>query len=265
MDQERVTDAARAYYDAKKADRNYLIGSESGYVNHHFGIGQGGPEGGAAEIHRLEMAQIEALLDRMEPVATGARVLDAGCGRGGTAFRIAQRFGANVDGVNISAYQVDCARVLASRHGLEDRVRFEVRSYYDLAAFPGTYDHVVTNETTLYARDLERLFRGFRSALKPGGGYTIATWCLNEEQPQATDLVDAIAEHYRGRMHRRADYLSALSSAGFSRCRVDDVTAEAIPYWETRKLWDRRSGIEDAFLEGHRDRKILYLFISATA
>jgi len=55
-----------------------------------------------------------------------------------------------------------------------------------------------------------------------------------------------------------------MQKCGFGAIEVDDLTELAIPYWELRCQWQHRSGVELDFLFGHRERKILYLFISGT-
>jgi hypothetical protein len=55
-----------------------------------------------------------------------------------------------------------------------------------------------------------------------------------------------------------------MAAHGFASIQVDDLTGSAIPYWELRCHWQHRSGVELDFLLGHRERKILYLFITGT-
>ena len=70
--------------------------------------------------------------------------------------------------------------------------------------------------------------------------------------------------HYPGsRMHTKADYLQSLTATNFSIVEFDNLTTEAIPHWEVRSKWERASGIEPAYLEGHKIGKIFYLMVSA--
>ena len=68
------------------------------------------------------------------------RVLDIGCGWGGLALTLA-RAGAQVDGVTLSKEQHDLARARAAAAGLEDRARFSLTDYRDVA---GPYDRIVS-------------------------------------------------------------------------------------------------------------------------
>jgi geranyl diphosphate 2-C-methyltransferase len=268
--QQALTEGVRRYYDRQQSDRNLLLSGDSGIVNHHFGIGDFdrslpledlSQEEIAAQLNRLEMSQIDVLLARMGPVAPGQRVLDAGCGRGGTALSIASRLGASVDAITISPYQQRFAAALAERSGTSERVRFQLMDYLKLDFPDASFDHVLTNESTQYVLDLRDLLAGFARVLRPGGRYTCATWCTNEETQGDNEHAGAIDLHYGTHIHSRADYLDAMRKHGFGAIEVDDLTEQAIPYWELRCQWQHRSGVELDFLLGHRTRKILYLFI----
>ena len=74
-------------------------------------------------------------------LAPGQRVLDIGCGWGGLAMTLAGEYGVDVTGVTLSTEQLDEARKRVSRHGLYDRVRFELRDYRDIA---GSFDRIVS-------------------------------------------------------------------------------------------------------------------------
>lgn len=271
--QQALTAGVRRYYDRQQSDRNLLLSGESGIVNHHFGIGdfdrsvpldELSQEEIAARLHQLEMNQIEVLLGRMGEVLPGQRVLDAGCGRGGTALSIALRTGARVDAITISPYQHGFASALAERRGISDHVRFHRMDYLHLDFPSDCFDHVITNESTQYVLDVRDLVGGFSRVLRPGGRYTCATWCTHEDFDGRNPYVEPINLHYGTHINSRRDYLEALTKHGFTSIEVDDVTELAIPYWELRCQWQHRSGVELEFLRGHQERKILYLFLSGT-
>jgi geranyl diphosphate 2-C-methyltransferase len=280
-EQARLTEAARQFYNRATQrslvedadDRNLLLSGDSGIVNHHFGLGDfdravpletWSQTQIAAEINRLEVAQIGRLAATMAPLTPGSDVLDAGCGRGGTALYLAREFGVRVRGVNVAQEQLAFAEHAAQRAGLAGLVSFHLMDYLHLAFPPATFQHVFTNETTMYVWSLAELFGSFAGVLKPGGRYTLATWCANERTAERSPaLRRAIDAHYGTHMHTREDYLQALAAAGFELLTFEDATAAAVPYWELRSRWSRRSGVEREFLTGHRERHILYLLISA--
>ena len=127
----------------------------------------------------MENRQTELILDALAPLRPDGRVLDAGSGRGGTAFMLHDRFGCHVDGVTLSAYQVEFASRLARERGSAGRVAFHLRNMVRTGFGTGTFDGVVTNETTMYV-DLFEAFKEFSRLLAFGGRYVCITGCYND-------------------------------------------------------------------------------------
>jgi tocopherol O-methyltransferase len=67
-----------------------------------------------------------ALASRAE-LKSGDRVLDAGCGVGGSAIWLARELGAGVVGVNVVPGDIERGRRYARRRNVDDRVRFELQ------------------------------------------------------------------------------------------------------------------------------------------
>lgn len=262
------------YWDTKRDDvLNLRTGSDDGLYHHHFGIGDYDPavldtsedireEAILAEMHRLENEQVRVILDALGPLGPGDRVMDAGCGRGGTSFLIAQHFGCRVEGVNFSPYQVDFARRLAARRGWSDRVGFSCQNMVTTGFPDACFQRVVSNETTMYV-DLDEAFAEFARVLVPGGGYVLTTWSGNDSIVPYAPQIPVIDEHYACHVHRRSTYLQTLLAHDLVPVKVWDFTTEAIPYWELRMHSKHRSGIEEAYLDGHRTAAVNYLVVVA--
>lgn len=274
--QEALTRGTRRFYnDIQVNDRNLALSGGSGVVDHHFGIGVWNvnqidtmtQDEISGAIRQLEEAQARMLISKMKPVGAEDRVLDAGCGRGGTAIRLHEETGARVEGITIAPYQARFAAGEVGRRGYGG-MHFTEMNMLRQAFAPETFDQVVTNETTMYVLNLEKLFGEFRRVLKPGGRYTLATWNINEayrgaEGQTAEKFVNPINDHYGVRMHTDAAYKGALDKTGFDITEDVDLTHLVIPHWVLRTKWERASGVEQPFLEGHRERAILYKMISA--
>ena len=103
------------------------------------------------------------LLDR-----PGLRVLDIGCGWGGTAITLARDYGADVTGITLSEEQLGVARQRAAEAGLGDRVRFELLDYraltgrFDRILSVGMFEHVGINH-------YQSFFDTIRRCLAPDG------------------------------------------------------------------------------------------------
>ncbi len=98
----------------------------------------------------------------------GMRVLDIGCGWGGTALYLAREFGVSVTGITLSERQLEAARGRARAEGLDDRVRFELTDYREAG---GTFDRIVSVGMFEHVgvRFYRAYFRAVRSLLAPDG------------------------------------------------------------------------------------------------
>ncbi|MDQ0994393.1 cyclopropane-fatty-acyl-phospholipid synthase family protein [Streptomyces sp. V3I7] len=265
--------ALKEHWDAKTADEvNLLLGAEDGLYHHHYGIGDFDPavltaapqereERILRELHRMETAQVGLILDELSDLPAGARGMDAGSGRGGTSFMIADRLGHRMDGVNFCGHHIAFAERVAKERGWDDKVGFHFANMVQTPFADGTFDFVVSNETTMYV-DLAELFREITRVLRPGGRYLATTWCRNDTVEDRSTASREIDEHYVCGMHKRSAYFEALAAAGLVPYRVTRHTEEALPYWELRNHSRLRTGVEEPFLQGYREKSLDYLLIA---
>jgi geranyl diphosphate 2-C-methyltransferase len=262
-----------SYWNNEKDPVNLLLGDVDGLYHHHYGIGDydrsvlEGPEDTRddriiTEMHRLETAQAKILLDHFGDISPADRLLDAGCGRGGTSFMAHQRFGCQTDGVSISEQQVEFANDQARQRGVADKVRFHFRNMLDTGFETGSHRGIWNNESTMYV-DLFQLFGEFSRLLEYGGRYVCITGCYNDVTGGRSKAVSRIDEHYICNIHPRSDYFKALAANNLVPIDVIDLTSHTIPYWELRAKSSVATGIEDPFLTAYREGSFHYLLIAA--
>ena len=262
------------YWNKEENPVNIRLGEVDGIYHHHYGIGgvdwsvlQGpdslGESRVIAELHRLETAQADFLLDQLGPIGPEHRILDAGSGRGGTSFMANARFGCGVDGMSISAKQVQFANDRAQGLGVQADVRFHLRNMLDNQFPDGTMQGIWNNESTMYV-DLRSLFAEHARTLAAGGRYVTITGCYNDSYGRLPSrAVSQINAHYICDIHPRSDYFSAMSANGLVPISVVDLTSATIPYWELRAKSRLVTGIEDAFLTSYKEGSFQYLMIAA--
>jgi geranyl diphosphate 2-C-methyltransferase len=263
-----------AYWDNEKDPVNLRLGEVDGFYHHHYGVGEYDPavleapagEGRdkaiIAEMHRLETAQAELVLDCLGEIGPGDLLLDAGCGRGGTSFMANLRFGCQVDAVTISCSQVEFASAQARQRRVADQVRFRFANMLDTGFEAASRQGIWTNETTMYV-DLDELYGEFARLLRFGGRYVCVTGCYNDVTGGRSKAVSQIDQHYTCDIHPRSAYFQALAAHGFVPIAVLDLTAQTIPYWELRAQSPVATGIEEAFLTAYREGSFHYLLIAA--
>lgn len=95
----------------------------------------------------LERAQLakKAHIAAKLSLQPGQKVLDIGCGWGGTALYLNRVAGVEVLGITLSEEQLKLARERAEAAGVSDKVRFELLDYRVLAKrAPGYFDRIVS-------------------------------------------------------------------------------------------------------------------------
>jgi geranyl diphosphate 2-C-methyltransferase len=266
-------ESVAAYWNNEQDPVNIRLGEVDGLFHHHYGLGDydpsvlAGPEETRderviAELHRLETAQADVLLDHLGPRTPNDRLLDGGSGRGGTSIMANRRFGSTVDGVSISQAQVDFANDQAARWGVADRVGFHFRNMLDTGFETGAFAGIWTNETTMYV-DLYELFGEFSRLLSYGGRYVCITGCYNDVTGGRSKAVSQIDERYTCSVHARSEYFKALTANNLVPIDVVDLTPLTIPYWELREKSSVATGVEKSFLAAYREQSFHYLLIAA--
>ncbi len=261
------------YWNHEKDPVNLKLGDVDGTYHHHYGIGDvdpavfSGPEETwekrvIEEMHRLESIQASVLLDHLGAPGRQDRVLDAGCGRGGTSFMAHERFGCGVDGISISREQVAFANEQAHRRGVADDVCFHLKNMLDTGFERGRFTGIWNNESTMYV-ELSLLFAEHSRLLGRGGRYVCITGCYNDTYGLPSRAVSQINAHYICSIHPRSTYFREMAAHRLVPVSVVDLTAATIPYWELRAKSPVATGIEEAFLDAYRSGSFQYLLIAA--
>jgi SAM-dependent methyltransferase len=129
------------------------------------GEGNGGRRQRTAGLEYVNHRTLDVA--REAGLATNPRVLDAGCGFGGTIFHWHQRVGGRYDGLTLSKVQRKIAERQARQRGIADACQFHLRSYD--APLQRVYDAIVAIESLIHSANLNRTILNLASALRPGG------------------------------------------------------------------------------------------------
>ncbi|HEX4790624.1 MAG TPA: geranyl diphosphate 2-C-methyltransferase, partial [Actinospica sp.] len=221
------------YWNVEKDPVNLRLGDVDGLYHHHYGIGavdwsvldtpqDRRDERIIAELHRLESAQANFLLDHLGPIQQQDRLLDSGCGRGGSSIMANERFGCYQDGISISQQQVEFANNQARLREVQDKVRFHFRNMLDTGFDAASFQAIWNNESTMYV-DLNALFSEYARIIKPGGRYVTITGASNDTFGLPSKSVCDINARYICDIHPRSEYFRAMAANGFVPITVVDL------------------------------------------
>jgi SAM-dependent methyltransferase len=117
------------------------------------------------------------------------RVIDAGCGLGGTIFFLHSRLGGQYDGLTLSSVQCARAEREAEKRGISRDCRFRVRSYDGMLddVAPDGADLIVAIESLAHAEDPERTIANLARSLGAGGRLAIVDDVPGDALPEADE------------------------------------------------------------------------------
>jgi len=119
----------------------------------------------------------------IDPVVdSNAKVLDVGCGFGGTSRYLAKKLGANADvtGITLSPMQVKRGTELAKEQGVPN-AKFMVKDALEMDFPDNSFDIVWACESGEHMPDKKKYIDEMMRVLKPGGKFVMATWCQRDD------------------------------------------------------------------------------------
>jgi ubiquinone/menaquinone biosynthesis C-methylase UbiE len=148
------------------------------------------------------------------------RVLDLAAGPGTSALFVAQRFGAQVDGIDYSAEVVREARERAVGRGVADRVRFHQGDAERLPFADDSFDAVICECAFCTFPDKPAAAAEIARVLRPGGRVGLADLTREGELPdELHSLLGWVT--CLGDARPIEDYADYLVAAGFARPFID--------------------------------------------
>ena len=195
---------------------------------------------GAVDFRQAKAAFVHELVrwSGLDQLPAGSRVLDVGCGIGGSARILARDYGLDLLGISISPAQI--ARATALTPASLPHCRFQVMDALDLNLADGSFDAVWSVEACPHMPDKQRYADELLRVLQPGGRLAVADWNRRDPADGAMtrlerwvmrQLLEQWAHPEFASIASLRRNLETSSCAGGMAVTTGDWTAATLPSW----------------------------------
>lgn len=187
------------------------------------------------ESPKIATRQLTEQLALHAEIRKGDRVVDIGCGMGGSSIHLAKHLECLVAGVTISSFQRRWAAWSSRLAGTAGRTQF-VCDDAETIEFPAeSFDVAWSVECTEHLFDKAAFFKKMATWLRPGGKVAICAWLAGDDplsQPQEKLVYEVCEGFFCPSLGSEKDYVNWLTEAGLKVTCVNDWTSRVSRTWE---------------------------------
>lgn len=183
------------------------------------------------QFHVGGLAATKQMADALG-LRVGARVLDIGCGLGGSARFLAANYGCFVTGIDMNESFIDVARLLTQDTALH--ATYEVMNALNLTFQDNTFDFAWTQHVAMNIRDRAGLYANVHRVLKPGGRLALYDVTAGDNGPLIFPVPWARTPDISFLLTVQ-EVREVLRDAGFAEVSCLDQTASGIEWFDRQQ------------------------------
>ena len=183
------------------------------------------------ESKEAAQAQLVEHLAETANIQPDARILDIGCGFGGSSIYLARKYHAHCTGITISPLQVEMASADAAAAGVSANfLCMDAESMH----FEKPFDVLWSVESISHYQDIPRFFSTAARYLKSGGTLALTDWFKQKPLPPRDHkkFLHPIEDGMLVELHTMRDYQDWLAASGFTVIRSDILNQHTARTWD---------------------------------
>jgi len=165
-------------------------------------------------------------------ITSGCRILDVGCGLGGSAIFLSKFLGAHVTGITISPVQVEIGNALARQQGVDVQL---VQMDAEALDMEGRFDVVWSVEAISHLSNKRDCLRSIARLLERGGRLVIADWFRSPTATAAQErqFLEPIERTMLvPKLEAPRTYIDYISQTGLTVTSFEDLSAHVLKTWD---------------------------------
>jgi tocopherol O-methyltransferase len=168
------------------------------------------------------------------------RVLDVGCGHGGTLVRLVKVHGVTqAVGLTLSGKQAKLARENAQKAGFAEQITIVQQDAEQYEFPPDAFDLVWTMESSEHFQDKPAYCHNVAKTLRPGGKLLLAAWTGSMQ----SERVREVAQRFLCPAIQTADdYAAQIEAAGLKLGTREELREAVVPTWEICQEYAANAG-----------------------
>ena len=187
---------------------------------------------------REALVKENQIMAEIARITNSDKILDAGCGFGGSALYLAAQYDCHVTGITLSERQVEVGQTKAKERGLAKKVNFLTMDFTKTRFPAQSFDVVWAIESVCHTSNKQDFIKEAWRLLRPGGrlivadGFNVKTHNTPEEKRLIHKAMSGWAVQMLESISRFED---DLKNEGFQKIEKRDVTANVLP--SSKKLF----------------------------
>lgn len=176
---------------------------------------------------RESLRGMNTALSSFGEITANHKVLDAGCGVGGSSVFLAKEIGCRVDGITLSQKQVESATKNAAEKGVSELTAFSLNDFTATDFPDNSFDIIWTLEAVVHANDKSDFLKEAYRLLKPGGRVVMGEYFKTEKQLNSKEkktLQKWLNAWAIEDICSVAEFTSKAQDAGFAEVKFKNVT-----------------------------------------